>query len=895
MTHSFRFALWNANGLGNHAQELQAFINQNKIDVLLISETHFTNASFFKIPFFSLYQCNHPDNTAHGGSAVLIKNCIKHHVLPAYQFAHIQACSVTIEDWAGQFTVSAVYCPPRHNISHQQFRDFFDTLGCRFLAGGDYNSKHTMWGSRLCNPRGRQLYKTINENNLQFLSTGEPSYWPTDLQKIPDLLDIFVIKGISRVYCQVESSLDLSSDHSPIICTLSSSIMNVECPPRLCSKSTDWDHFRKLVNDKLSLKVSLKTGEEIEDAIELFNSTVQNSAWQSTPNLQREIPNQVNYPLEIKRKIAEKRRYRRIWQYTRNPRDKNILNTATQQLKRMLYRFKNERFDDFTSNLTSTEDTNYSLWKITKSLNQPRTPIPPIALPNGSWARDNKEKAEVFAKHLHDVFKPNDTVRAPNPDIEELLNSPTQLSLPIQSFTPTEVSKFVTTELKSSKAPGYDLITGKILKELPRKAIVLLTFIYNAILRTEHFPTQWKLSEIVMVAKPGKPPHQVTSYRPISLLPITSKMFEKLFLRRFQSVIDENNLIPDHQFGFRQKHSTVEQIHRVVNVIKEDLETKKYCSAAFLDVSQAFDKVWHEGLLYKLKLSIPHTYYGIIQSYLTRRFFRVKFQDTQSQLYEIRAGVPQGSVLGPILYTLYTADIPSSPDTVMATFADDTAILASHQDPVLASQLLQSELDDVSDWLQTWRVKVNENKSAHVTFTTRPGTCPPVSLNNVLLPQVDEVKYLGMYLDRRLTWRSHVWNKRLCLNLKFQNLSWLLNKKSKLSTRNKLLVYKVILKPVWTYGIQIWGTTSNSNIEILQRFQSKCIRNIFGAPWYVNNEILHRDSNIPTVKEEITKFSSRYQDKLDIHPNHLALDLMDNSNAVFRLKRHSILDLPYRF
>lgn len=896
MSHFYRVGLWNANGLSNHSQELKMFINLHKLDIMLISETHFTDATYFKIPFFSLYHCNHPDNTAHGGSAILIRNTIKHYELPAYKFDHIQASSVVIEDWSGPLTVSAVYTPPRHNIPHEQYNDFFNTLGCRFLAGGDYNAKHTMWGSRLCNPRGRNLLKTISNNNFQFFSTGEPTYWPSDPQKVPDLLDFFVTKGISQTYIRIDSCLDLSSDHSPIIATLSSSAITLDRPLRLSSRLTDWDVFRGLVNENLPLKISLKTPDEIENAVELFNNTIQKSAFKATPTSKENvIVNKINYPLYIKKTIAEKRKLRRIWQNSRNPRDKNKLNRATQNLKRMLSKFNNERFQNFTANLSPSEDTSYSLWKITKSQNQPRAPIPPLTLPNGTWARDNKEKAEIFAKHLCDVFKPNDTVQPPNPEIRDFLDSPNQLSLPIQSFTPSEVSKFIKTELKPFKAPGYELITGKILKELPKKAIMFLTFIFNAILRTEHFPAQWKVSEIIMIAKPGKPPHQVNSYRPISLLPITSKIFEKLFLRRFENIIYENNLIPDHQFGFRKKHSCIEQVHRVVNTVKEDLENKRYCSAAFLDISQAFDKVWHDGLLYKLKLLVPHTYFNIIRSYLRDRFFRVKFQEVYTQLHKIEAGVPQGSVLSPVLYTLYTADIPVRADVTMATFADDTAILASHDDPRTASQLLQSELDDLSAWLKNWRVKVNENKSTHVTFTTRHDTCPPVSLNNVALPQSQEVKYLGMHLDRRLTWRSHLWNKRQSLNLKYRKLSWLLNKRSKLSTRNKLLVYKVVLKPVWTYGIQLWGTTSNSNIDIIQRFQSKVIRNILEAPWYVTNEVLHKDTCTSTVREEITSFSHSYQAKLEAHPNHLAVNLMDNSESVYRLKRHSVLDLKDRF
>jgi hypothetical protein len=116
------------------------------------------------------------------------------------------------------------------------------------------------------------------------------------------------------------------------------------------------------------------------------------------------------------------------------------------------------------------------------------------------------------------------------------------------------------------------------------------------------------VAEVIMIPKPGKPPHEATSYRPISLLPILSKLFEKLLLKRLKIIIEEKKLIPDHQFGFRNQHSTIDQVHRITNIIEQTLEEKKVCSTVFLDVTQAFDKVWHEGLNHKLKLFLPVQY-----------------------------------------------------------------------------------------------------------------------------------------------------------------------------------------------------------------------------------------------------------------------------------------------
>jgi hypothetical protein len=152
------------------------------------------------------------------------------------------------------------------------------------------------------------------------------------------------------------------------------------------------------------------------------------------------------------------------------------------------------------------------------------------------------------------------------------------------------------------------------------------------------------------------------------------------------------SLIPDHQFGFRKRHSTIDQTHPLVQRIHTALDSKQYCSAAFFDISQAFDKVWQAGLLYKLRQALPFNYSLLLKSYLHKRHFRVKVGNDYSELTSIHAGVPQGSVLGPLLYLLYTADLSTSPSTLIATFADDTSILTTESGPAVASHLLQTDL-----------------------------------------------------------------------------------------------------------------------------------------------------------------------------------------------------------
>ena len=876
---TLRIAVWNANGLLNHYQEIKTFLVHQRIDIMLISETHFTNRSFIRIPDYKVYDTKHPDGTAHGGTAVIIKDSIKHHETNKFQEAHLQATSVTVKEWGGPITISAVYCPPKHAIKQNQFEQFYTTLGHRFIAGGDYNAKHPQWGSRLTTPKGRELYKTLADNNLQPLSTGQPTHWPTDRNKTPDLIDFCVVKGINMNYLMAETCLDLSSDHSPIIVTLSAEILLKKRSPSLCSKKTDWAQFKEILDTKISCSIPLKTEQDIDVAIEYLCKNIQEAAWESTPE-QHATKRAPSCPIYIRKLISDKRKLRRQWQITRIPANKKKLNKASKDLKYILEHLKNLNFQEYVENLSPTEATDYSLWKATRKMNQPQTSIPPIKLADGNWARDAKEKANAFANHLQTVFKPFPSVISDKEEatINNFLDAPFQMDLPIKNFKYTEVKTILQHNLNPKKSPGYDLITGKVLMELPDKCVRFITIVFNAILRTSYFPDQWKVAQIILIPKEGKPREEVQSYRPISLLPILSKVLEKLILKRLQPSLEQKALIPNHQFGFRRQHATIEQIHRVVSQVSKDLEEHRYCSAAFLDISQAFDKVWHTGLLYKLKDNLPHHFYMLLRSYLTSRSFLVKHEDEQTTLFPVEAGVPQGSVLGPVLYTVYTSDQPISRHTTTATYADDTASLASHDDPVMASTNLQNHLDKLQLWFKKWRIKVNESKSVHVTFTMRRETCPPVFLNNQPLPQSENAKYLGMHLDRRLTWQKHIFTKRLQLGLKLRKMYWLIGRNSKLSLASKLLLYKVILKPVWTYGIQLWGSASNSNIEILQRFQSKVFRLITCAPWYVPNEVIQRDLRMTTVKDEIANFSEKYKKRLLVHPNNLAVGLLNTAS-----------------
>jgi hypothetical protein len=197
-----------------------------------------------------------------------------------------------------------------------------------------------------------------------------------------------------------------------------------------------------------------------------------------------------------------------------------------------------------------------------------------------------------------------------------------------------------------------------------------------------------------------------------------------------------------------------------------------------LDVIQSSNKVWHPGLLFKIKRILPSSYFNLLKSYLNEGQFETKINGKTSSSFHVHSGVPQVSILGPLLYVLYTSDLPTSRQTTLGTFADDTAIYSTHEDPTIVSLNLQEHLHIIEKRLKKWKITANESKSSHIMFTLRKGYCPAVNINQTLIPQTEAVKYLGLHFDCRLNWKEHIARKRKQIELKTKEITLLTGKKN---------------------------------------------------------------------------------------------------------------------
>jgi hypothetical protein len=223
------------------------------------------------------------------------------------------------------------------------------------------------------------------------------------------------------------------------------------------------------------------------------------------------------------------------------------------------------------------------------------------------------------------------------------------------------------------------------------------------------------------------------------------------------------------------------------------------------------------------------------------------------------------------------------PNTIMGTFAD-TAILASHHDITIAASYIQEHLDQLQQWMNKWRVKVNEAKSTHVIFELKRGDSPTVRINDIEIPQKSTVRYLGLHLDNKLHWREHIQRKKQQIVIKTNELNWPIRRKSKLSLKNRILIYKAV-----NNGIELWGWASKSHTAIIQRQKSQILRQIVNAPWYITNCTLHHDLSIPTVQDVIKLKATRHISNIADHPNSLLRQLLEPVQR--RLKRQWPTDI----
>ena len=278
--------------------------------------------------------------------------------------------------------------------------------------------------------------------------------------------------------------------------------------------------------------------------------------------------------------------------------------------------------------------------------------------------------------------------------------------------------------------------------------------LFNNLFEIGHFPHLWKLAHVTAVYKRSGPKTDKSSFRPISILPTISKICESVIHDRMLKHCLENNIISEKQAAYLKGDSTVSQLLYIVHNIRKNWGQNKVTQGLFLDVSAAFDKVWHNGLLAKLsQIGVEGSFLDTLSSYLTDRRQVVVVNGEKSDVLDVKAGVPQGSRLGPLLFIIYMNDIIDDIESDILIFADDTSLFATGTDPAETAAQLNRDLLKISDWAHKWKVQFNAKKSKDIIFSKKClNNSPPLEFNGSFIERVNVHKHLGIYLSSTLDW-----------------------------------------------------------------------------------------------------------------------------------------------
>jgi len=521
------------------------------------------------------------------------------------------------------------------------------------------------------------------------------------------------------------------------------------------------------------------------------------------------------------------------------------LNTYKNIIRRSIYEAKKtyyyDTFHRYSNDIKKTWQTINGI--LNKKNNKHSYPTE-FNLGDGNISSDNKTIENAFNQFYINIGDPQND-QSMDAFQQYLTNKP-HCNFRFRSIS-TEVTMQIINSLKPKTSSGIDELSNKLIKYIKLIIVDPLTIIINQMLNTGIYPDLLKISKVIPLYK--KNDNSVLSnYRPIALLPSVSKIFEKVILLQVTEYLDDNSLLSPNQYGFRKYHSTELASLHLVDYITKRMDERETPLNVYLDLSKAFDTLNHDILLAKLKFyGFTGLSYNLFYTYLLNRKQFVQFNSTNSNLLNIRNGVPQGSVLGPLLFIIYINDLPKSStifDFLM--YADDTTLYCCIDkiNPIHREQILNDELEKVNYWLTSNKLSINVAKTKYMLFYKSPKCVPNLNIhinNNVVL-RVNSFNFLGLHLSSNITWSTHVDT----ISKKISRVIGLLHKMKYVLPPNILLsLYNSLILPHINYCLLSWGQKHDA-ILLLQK---RAMRSIFSAEYHSHTEPLFKICKSLRVEE----------------------------------------------
>ena len=688
-------------------------------------------------------------------------------------------------------------------------------------------------------------------------NTGEPtrqSRAPPYTRSTPDVT-LHHARWTGRVHWKTVE--EMSSDHLPIVVDIQTSgrPSRRRAPTRPSYRKADWGIYEETLDREIRNLPDWDNHTSIKAATEQFNRVVTKAAAAAIPKGGRVCP-QPWWTEEIGKAVKRRNRLRRAAR--RDPAQGEAWSRAEQEVRKLIREARQESWRNFASELNLRTDAR-KVWSVIHRIDgkEPTGRQDEAMTVGGRTLTADTHKANAFIKEYARVSHLSPRVKEDRPYRHAVTN---HLKRPCQECRGERTSccsPFSRTELDAAlgrlagrKAPGLDGITNEMLVHLSDLAREKLLELINMTWTRGELPTAWKRAVIVPIHKKGKPRGKIGSYRPISLLSCVGKLSERLVQARLYHLLESRQLLNPAQAGFRKARSTEDQVLRVTQVVADGFQRRERTVMVLVDFQRAFDKAWHTGILYKLiGMDIPRCYTAWVRAFLNDRLACVRYNGQRGGFRRIREGTPQGAVCSPLLFLTFINDITDHfpPGVQTSLFADDLAVWATDKSITEAEAKVQTALNELKKWADTWKMTISTEKTVGTIFTLDPSEAKRESqlkLDAVQLQHEATPTFLGVKFDRTLSFRQHTEDLKAKMAKRTNTMRALSGKTWGSATSNLRTVYTAFVRSCAEYAAAGWMPgMAPSNLEHLEVAQRRGCRVITGCLKSTPTAALEREAD----------------------------------------------------
>ena len=856
--------------------ELTKMLNEQKVHIVLAQEVSSKENPDWKVNGYETFLCGcREQGRACRTSAVLIRKDQRATVRALN--SSTSTCAQKVELACGDkiLTIVNLYQTPSDKRVSLDLGD--DTVFRNTIICGDANANHPDFGYAKACPVGNWVVDLCASTNMTSLvtRTSPPTFLSsTGKESRPDqaIVSSDILERVERTVLK-----GIGSDHLPSLLSIKSIVRRVRTDQKRSwnFKRAKWDNFAKDIEEKLCANNGNRTDLSIHDKEKHLTDVIMQSAKHNIPRgcVQKFKPYWTN---ELKEGVQRRHKAREAFKKRPNTQTRRKYNALTRRVKCISRSSKINSWRTKCASLNGERDHGEA-WRFFNRIQGKRNSgsVQPIHTDNAVPVNTRKE-AEALNRHFSKTSRVEKSKELDSKNREERRALGCKASVGRRAFEATFTLNELEKALKQSKkgkAPGCDGVMVDMLCKLGPKAKAYLLRLFNETWECGKLPNTWRKATLIPVLKPGKPADDVRSYRPISLTSCLSKTMERMVNARLYKYLEDAKLIDDVQAGFRKKRSTTDQLVSFTESVVTSWQGREHTVACFIDLQNAYDKVWREGLRLKLLRSgVEGKMYGWISDFLTNRSIKTKLGNTTSSYLPLVDGLPQGSALSCTLFLIYMSDISRTVKTESRlAFADDLIVWHSDKDVEQATTVLNSDLRHLSDYCKRWKLLVNPTKSVYATFSysNAVNKAPlDVSLNEVPLKRDENPKYLGLTLDPRLTLTQHIEctvNKarsRLGLIKALAGTSW--------GAGAKLLrtLYCSTIRPILEYATPVLNLASETALTKLDRIQNGALRLITGGLQSTSIDTMEIATNIEPLEIRREKATMIQHEKIQRLPEN---------------------------